>query len=428
LALATPTARNWRANGSAREYWADLRPLRSMTLEEIVKQQRIEQIDLLKLDCEGSEFSILGNTTLLDRINMVVGEYHGRESFLKLVSERFADWDLQILKDGELGTFWLTRKRALAARPPAAIPAHVGRGDHESARPVAFRLIVSALRSEPRVASDLLLMDNGTVISRLELGETQIRGFARLDGITWAVDSRGGLHHVSIRSNELRLAEISRSALAREAHDLAVMGRTLVTASPANNLIACFDTQAGLWSAQRPWLSTAENTESAAAEFTDLYHLNCAVPDGEKFLLSLFARDAKPASARWRDMDLAGGVIARWGRDGFHVGLAAEGIYGPHSIRLHDGYVWWCDAFRGQVARSDGWRSEPLRGFARGLRLVDGRCLVGLSMSRVGDHPHLDFCGIAVVDATTGAQLDRVALPAPYTEVYSLWPLTSPDD
>jgi FkbM family methyltransferase len=115
------------------EYWADFRPVETLTLEELMRQYGFDYIDYLKLDCEGSEFSILGQTPSLDRIGMVVGEYHGREAFLALVRERFAGWDLRILRDGELGTFWLTNPAAHADRAWArngARGAAVGAGAH----------------------------------------------------------------------------------------------------------------------------------------------------------------------------------------------------------------------------------------------------------------------------------------------------------
>src|SRR5262249_43824536 len=89
------------------EYWADFRPVEVLTLEDLMARYGLKRIDFLKLDCEGSEFSILRHTPSLDRIGLVVGEYHGREAFLSLVRERFTGWDLRILRDGELGTFWL---------------------------------------------------------------------------------------------------------------------------------------------------------------------------------------------------------------------------------------------------------------------------------------------------------------------------------
>ena len=89
------------------QYWTDVRPLMAVTLEQIIEQHKLDHIDVLKLDCERSEFSILENSTSLDRINRIVGEYHGQDRFHKLVQKKFSAWKLRILKEGELGTFWL---------------------------------------------------------------------------------------------------------------------------------------------------------------------------------------------------------------------------------------------------------------------------------------------------------------------------------
>jgi FkbM family methyltransferase len=92
----------------AGEYWADFRPIRTVSIEELMQEYSFDHIDILKLDCEMSEFSILGKTPSLNRIGLIVGEYHGKERFQRLVADRFAGWELRILRDGELGTFWLT--------------------------------------------------------------------------------------------------------------------------------------------------------------------------------------------------------------------------------------------------------------------------------------------------------------------------------
>src|SRR5439155_22241051 len=84
------------------EYWADFRPIRTLTLEDLMQEYGVDHIDILKLDCEGSEFSILGKTTSLDRIGLIVGEYHGKEKFEQLVADRFQGWDLLIIQDGDL--------------------------------------------------------------------------------------------------------------------------------------------------------------------------------------------------------------------------------------------------------------------------------------------------------------------------------------
>ena len=96
-------------------YWLDARPLATVTLETLMEQHGLSWIDVLKLDCEGSEFSILENTASLDRIGAIVGEYHGRERFLELVARKFADWQFRVIREGEIGTFWLVNPRKPAA-------------------------------------------------------------------------------------------------------------------------------------------------------------------------------------------------------------------------------------------------------------------------------------------------------------------------
>lgn len=64
-------------------------------------------IDILKLDCEGSEFSIIGNADL-SRIGFILGEYHGREKWDWLREIRCAHWDYgHMSASGDLGNFHL---------------------------------------------------------------------------------------------------------------------------------------------------------------------------------------------------------------------------------------------------------------------------------------------------------------------------------
>lgn len=100
------------------EYWADFRPVETLTLEDLMERYELERIDFLKLDCEGSEFSILRHTPSLEKIGLIVGEFNYKGAFLELVSERFAGWELRIIRDGELGTFWLTNPAAAGAVGP----------------------------------------------------------------------------------------------------------------------------------------------------------------------------------------------------------------------------------------------------------------------------------------------------------------------
>jgi len=103
--------------GQKREYWADFRPLETVTLEGLAERFDFQTIDVLKLDCEGSEFSILENCNL-SRIRRIVGEYHGAERFRDLLARRFAeDWTVEILRDGEIGLFRLTNHLTQGENP-----------------------------------------------------------------------------------------------------------------------------------------------------------------------------------------------------------------------------------------------------------------------------------------------------------------------
>ena len=96
------------------EYWHDRRPLDKVTLEELMSQLRVDHIDLLKLDCEGSEFSILAKTPSRSRIHFILGEYHGLERWDELRGRFFpaANWDYGRMSAHEsgLGNFHLCNR------------------------------------------------------------------------------------------------------------------------------------------------------------------------------------------------------------------------------------------------------------------------------------------------------------------------------
>ena len=90
-------------------HWHDRRPLPKVTLEQVMGDRGWDRIDLLKLDCEGAEFSILENCDL-SRVNLIVGEWHDRERWEKLVNDRLFDWRWRRLGEGKnSGIFWLSR-------------------------------------------------------------------------------------------------------------------------------------------------------------------------------------------------------------------------------------------------------------------------------------------------------------------------------
>ena len=123
------------------EYWLDRRPLPTVSLEQLIAEHNLDCIDVLKLDCEGSEFSILENTTSLDRVGAIIGEYHGRERFLELVARKFSDWHLRIIRDDDPGTFWLVKRRNREQGTGNSENSEVGARNSDSTIPTsAFRI------------------------------------------------------------------------------------------------------------------------------------------------------------------------------------------------------------------------------------------------------------------------------------------------
>jgi FkbM family methyltransferase len=75
------------------QYRKEPAPLEKITLEQIMKIYEFPRIDILKLDVEGSEFSILENCDL-SRVGTIFMESHGHEQFLDLLKRRFKGWDI----------------------------------------------------------------------------------------------------------------------------------------------------------------------------------------------------------------------------------------------------------------------------------------------------------------------------------------------
>jgi FkbM family methyltransferase len=93
-------------------------PLPTITLEELIAQHNIDYIDVMKMDCEGSEYSILGKTSSLAKIGIIIGEYHcGINRFKQLVADRFPlkDWWHYMWNPSpqhyeNIGYFWLAKR------------------------------------------------------------------------------------------------------------------------------------------------------------------------------------------------------------------------------------------------------------------------------------------------------------------------------
>jgi uncharacterized protein (TIGR03032 family) len=96
-----------------------------------------------------------------------------------------------------------------------------------------------------------------------------------------------------------------------------------------------------------------------------------------------------------------------------------RGLTCPHSATRHDRDLWLCDSGFGalevveSIDRGGGLSSSTvatLPGFTRGLAFAGGRAIVGLSKVieqyepyAPGLEPAASRCGLAIVDAVTGA-------------------------
>ena len=92
----------------------DERPLATITLEEIARRVG-EPIEIVKLDCEGSEFSILRNSTEAQKAKYLFGEYHDQAEWDELRSDIYRHWTYRNPhRAGGLGVFHLLNPMAHA--------------------------------------------------------------------------------------------------------------------------------------------------------------------------------------------------------------------------------------------------------------------------------------------------------------------------
>ena len=85
-----------------------------LTIENIMNTYGFETLDLLKLDCEGSELSILENCSCIEKIGVIIGEWHDKNKFHEIVEKRFdtKKWAIDYLSPAnELGIFRLTQRK-----------------------------------------------------------------------------------------------------------------------------------------------------------------------------------------------------------------------------------------------------------------------------------------------------------------------------
>lgn len=81
--------------------------------EVIERNERVDEIDVVKFDCEGSECGILGcaDLGLLQKLRFLVGEYHGIERFYEVMRRKlFSTHKVSLIGTASLGCFFAERR------------------------------------------------------------------------------------------------------------------------------------------------------------------------------------------------------------------------------------------------------------------------------------------------------------------------------
>jgi uncharacterized protein (TIGR03032 family) len=167
----------------------------------------------------------------------------------------------------------------------------------------------------------------------------------------------------------------------------------------------------------------------------DRCHLNGLAMDGTEpaYVTAVSRSDTIDG---WRDRRADGGVVidVRTGT------IVCEGLSMPHSPRLHNGQLWLLNSGTGELGRVTGLdsgqgRFEPLAfcpGFLRGLSFFGNFAFVGLSKPRYKRFEGLaldarlkqadsePWCGVQVIDLTSGACVDWFRIDGAVSELYDV--------
>ena len=166
----------------------------------------------------------------------------------------------------------------------------------------------------------------------------------------------------------------------------------------------------------------------------DRCHLNgLAMEQGEAAYVTAVSRS--DTIDGWRDRRTDGGVVVDVRRNQ----VICEGLSMPHSPRLHQGELWVLNAGTGDlgvVAMKDGkGRFEPrvfCPGFLRGLAFHGNYAFVGLSKpryqrfeglaldSRLKERDSEPWCGLQVIDLSSGACVDWFRIDGDVAEIYDI--------
>ncbi len=208
-------------------------------------------------------------------------------------------------------------------------------------------------------------------------------------------------------------------------HDVVVVGGDLFVAATGHNFVAKIDPDTG-W--KRVWWPQTFDGIGDDAFRENHVQLN-SIGLGPNGLLdahlTAFA-DESNGPKPWKDgfgPERRGVVFSAASRE-----TVLRGLTCPHSATRHEGEVWLCNSGFGTVGVGQGVASAAstsafvpvakLPGFTRGLAFAGDRAIVGLSrvIERYepyapGLSPSESRCGLAIVDARTGAIEAQLSWP-----------------
>lgn len=165
----------------------------------------------------------------------------------------------------------------------------------------------------------------------------------------------------------------------------------------------------------------------------DRCHLNGMVCENNMPKFVTCVSDSDTADG-WRERRADGGMVI----DVASGERVLEGLSMPHSPRLHDGTLWILNSGTGALGWVDvsSGKFNPIAfcpGFARGLTIVDGYAIVGLSEPREGKtfdglplkeelakRGAVARCGLIVVELSTGKIVDWMTVTGIVTELFDV--------
>jgi uncharacterized protein (TIGR03032 family) len=154
----------------------------------------------------------------------------------------------------------------------------------------------------------------------------------------------------------------------------------------------------------------------------DEHHVNGIARDARRTVVTMFG---PRRNRQWSNV-VEGQLLD------IHSGqILMHGIHHPHSPRLRDGQIWFCESGRGDIVVIEGSRigRTSIGGYTRGISIGENHILVGVSSARTQSRSEgtanlisdsAGWAGVTVVDRQTLAIIDRLDLAGLGGEVFDV--------